>query len=161
MANLKISDLDALTAALTTLLEGENPGAPGESGKFTLQELLDLFISAELATIDDVEVASVNAQTGTTYTLAIGDRGGVVTMNNGSANTLTIPLNSAVAFDVGSVINVVQLGAGATTIEGATGVTLNGVSGGSGAINNRYQGVSLLKIATDTWVASGDIAAVA
>jgi hypothetical protein len=102
-----------------------------------------------------------NAQTGTTYTLVLADRGQTVTMSNASANTLTIPANASVAFDVGTVINVIQLGAGATTIEGDTGVTLNGVSAGSGAINNQYQGVSLLKIATDTWIASGDIATVA
>jgi hypothetical protein len=102
-----------------------------------------------------------NAQTGTTYTLVLADRGQTVTMSNASANTLTIPANASVAFDVGTVINVIQLGAGATTIEGDTGVTVNGVSAGSGAINNQYQGVSLLKIATDTWIASGDIATVA
>lgn len=102
-----------------------------------------------------------NAQTGTTYTLVIGDRGQVVTMDNASANTLTIPANASVAFDVGTCVNVIQIGAGVTTIEGDTGVTVNGVSAGSGAINNRYQGVSLLKVATDTWIASGDIATVA
>ena len=102
-----------------------------------------------------------NAQTGTTYTLVLSDAGNTVTMSNASANTLTIPTNASVAFDVGTVVNVIMLGAGATTIAGATGVTLNGVSAGSGAINTQYQGVSLLKIATDTWVASGDIATVA
>ena len=102
-----------------------------------------------------------NAQTGTTYTLVLADRGLTITMDNGSANTLTIPANASVAFDVGTVINVIQIGAGVTTIEGDTGVTVNGVSAGSGDINTRYQGVSLLKVATDTWIASGDIATVA
>lgn len=108
-----------------------------------------------------VEVSTINAQTGTSYTLALTDRGQTVTMSNASANTLTIPTNASVAFDTGSVINVVMLGAGTTTIDAATGVTLNGVSGGAGDINNQYQGVSLLKIGTDTWVASGDIGTVA
>lgn len=102
-----------------------------------------------------------NAQTGTAYTLVLADRGLTVTMDNASANTLTIPANAAVAFDVGTVINVIQIGAGVTTIEGDTGVTVNGVSAGSGAINTQYQGVSIIKTATDTWIASGDIATVA
>ena len=102
----------------------------------------------------------VNAQTGTTYTLALSDRGGIVTMSNANANTLTIPTNASVAFPLNSVLNVVRLGAGVTTITGDTGVTLNGASAGSGAISNRYQAVSLLKVGTDTWIASGDIGVV-
>jgi hypothetical protein len=117
--------------------------------------------SGTVADTDDVEVASLNAQTGTTYTLVIGDRGDIVTMSNASTNTLTIPPNSSVAFDVGTVIGVVMLGAGTTDITGGAGVTLNGVSTGSGSIQTRYNGVTLTKIATDTWVASGDIDTVA
>lgn len=115
----------------------------------------------DLATIDDVEVASVNAQTGTTYTLALSDRGQVVTMDNASANTLTIPTNASVAFDTGTVINIIQKGAGVTTVTGDTGVTVNGVSAGSGTINSQYDGVSILKVASDTWIASGGIGTVA
>lgn len=103
----------------------------------------------------------VNAQTGTSYTLVLADKGRIVTMNNENSNTLTIPANGSVAFPLGTIINVLQIGAGVTTITGDTGVTLNGVSAGSGDIGNQYQGVSLLKIATDTWVASGDIGEVA
>jgi hypothetical protein len=108
---------------------------------------------------------NVNAQTGTTYTLAIGDRSGIVTMDNAVANTLTIPLNSSVAFPVGTLITVTMLGAGTTTIAGATGVTLAGnggsVSAGSCDIQTRYNTATLLKIATDQWVVSGDVDAVA
>lgn len=105
----------------------------------------------------DVETTTISAQTGTTYTLVIGDRGQTVTMDNASANTLTIPTNASVAFDVGSVVVVIQKGAGVTTITGDTGVTVNGTSAGSVAISAQYQGVSLLKVATDTWIASGAI----
>ena len=115
------------------------------------------FDPADYATPDDVETASLSAQTGTTYTLVIGDRGQIVTMSNASANTVTIPTNASVSFDTGSVVTVIQIGAGDTTVEGATGVTVNGTSGGSVTISNQYQGVSLLKIASDTWVASGAI----
>jgi len=105
----------------------------------------------------DVETAAINAQVGTTYTLALTDRGQFVTMDNASANTVTVPTNAAVAFDVGSVVTVIQKGAGATTVTGDTGVTVNGTSGGSVAILARYQGVSLIKVTTDTWIASGAV----
>lgn len=102
-----------------------------------------------------VAPAGVNAQTGTTYTLVAGDASYIVTMTNASANTLTIPTNASVAFATGTVINVVQGGAGVTTIAGDTGVTVNGVSAGSGAISAQYSAVSLLKTATNTWIMSG------
>jgi hypothetical protein len=103
---------------------------------------------------------TVNAQTGTTYTLAAADAGVIVTMTNGSANLLTIPTNAAVPLPVGTIANVLQGGAGITSIEGDTGVTFNGVSGGTGAITARWQGVALLKVATDTWIGSGSIGTV-
>lgn len=108
-----------------------------------------------------IETATINAQTGTSYILALTDRGQTVTMTNASANTVTIPTNASVAFDIGSVVTVIMTGAGTTSVKGDTGVTLNGVSAGTGAILSRWQGVSLLKIGTNTWVASGAIGTVA
>lgn len=104
---------------------------------------------------------TINAQTGTSYTLVLGDAQNVVTMSNSSDNTLTIPTNSSVAFAVGTIVNVVMLGTGTTSIEGDTGVTLNGVSAGSGDISAQYAGASLLKTATDGWIVSGAIGTVA
>jgi hypothetical protein len=99
----------------------------------------------------------VNAQTGTSYTLALSDKGRIVTMNNAASNTLTIPADETTAFPLGSIINVLQIGAGETAIEGATGVLLNGVAEGEGEIDARWQGVALTKIGTDFWVVSGAI----
>lgn len=109
----------------------------------------------------DITTVSGNAQTGTTYTLALTDAAHFVTMDNGSANTLTIPANSSVAFPVGTVITVGQKGSGTTTIDATTGVTLNGVSGGQGDISAQWATVMLRKTATDTWEAWGSIGTVA
>lgn len=107
----------------------------------------------------------INAQTGTTYTLALADQDAVVTMSNASANTLTIPANATTAIPIGTKVEVWQLGAGVTTIEGATGVTLQGnggsVSAGSCDIQTRYGGATLTKIDTNTWMVGGDIDTVA
>ena len=112
-------------------------------------------------TIGDIRQDINNDQTGTTYSLVLGDAGKSVWMNNASANTLTIPLNSSVAFPINTVITVVMEGAGTTSVEGATGVTLNGVSGGSGDIDGQYKGVTLIKRTTNTWIALGAIGTVA
>lgn len=96
-----------------------------------------------------------NTQTGTAYTLAASDTGKIVTMNNGSANTLTIDLQSNEAYLANTIVEVKQIGAGVTTIEAASGVTLNGVDGGSCSIENRYQSVALFREAEDTWIVDG------
>lgn len=103
----------------------------------------------------------INAQTGVSYTLVLADAGSIVTMNNGSANTLIIPTNATAAFPLGTVIEVWRLGV-ATTIDATTGVTLNGVSGGNVTISAAYAPATLRKIGTDSWlVATGGAASVA
>ena len=82
-------------------------------------------------------------------------------MTNGSANTLSIPLNSSVAFPVGTVIVIMQGGAGVTTVDAVSGVTLNGVDNGGGAMSGQYKAVYIIKIATDTWMVVGAIGTVA
>ena len=109
---------------------------------------------AELAAIP----VSVNAQTGTTYTLVLGDAGKLVTLDNGAAITLTVPTNASVAFPVGTVVACAQLGAGLVSIAGATGVTINGATPGAEASAGQWSTWSLTKLATDTWLASGGLA---
>lgn len=103
---------------------------------------------------------AINAQTGTAYTAVLADAGKSVTMDNAAANVFTIPANASVAFEVGTIINVQRLGAGATTIQAAAGVTLNGVTPGSAPIQARYTSASLKKIGTNTWTIEGNIGTV-
>lgn len=98
---------------------------------------------------------AINAQTGTTYTLVLGDAGKFVTMTNASAFTLTVPPNSSVAFPVGTEIEGAQLGAGQVTFTPGAAVTINGTPGLKVAA--QYGTFRLLKIATDTWLASGSL----
>ena len=98
------------------------------------------------------------ADTTTAYTLVLGDAGKYVTLSNAASITLTIPTNASVAFDVGTVVNVVQLGAGQVTIAGASGVTVNS-EGSKLKLKGQYAVASLLKTATNTWVALGNLSA--
>lgn len=113
-------------------------------------------------TLTDPKIlVSTNAQTGVSYTLVLADASKFITMNNAAANSLIIPLNSVVAFPIGTVIVAQQIGAGATTLDGAVGVTLNSVSGGNGLLTARWSSCSFIKTATDTWFAMGQIGTVA
>lgn len=98
-----------------------------------------------------------NAQSGTSYTAALADVGKLVEMDNGSSNTLTIPLNSTTAFPVGSQFVVVQTGSGQTTIAGAVGVTINATPGLK--LRAQWSSATIVKRSTDTWVAFGDLVA--
>ncbi len=107
-------------------------------------------------TINDArQNLTLNAQTGTTYTLVLTDNGRLVTLSNAAAITLTVPLNSSVAFATGAVINIQQIGAGQVTVAGASGVTLNGTGT---ALRAQWSAASLVKTATDTWTLIGDLA---
>lgn len=105
---------------------------------------------------------TLNAQTAT-YTVVLADADQkLVTMSVGSANDFLIPTNANVAFAVGTVINVIQIGAGQTTIKAVTSGTTSILSTGATAaqpkLRAQYSAASCIKVATDTWYVIGDIA---
>jgi len=63
-----------------------------------------------------------NTQTGTTYTLVIGDKDKLVTLNNASAITLTVPPS---VFSANDIVNIAQFGAGQVTLAQGSGVTIH------------------------------------
>ena len=98
----------------------------------------------------------VNAQTAASYTLVIGDAFKTLTMTNRGANTVTIPPNSSVAFTVGDRIDIIMAGAGTTSVTGGSGVSVNGVTTGTGAIAAQYSAVSCIKTDTNAWLLVGN-----
>jgi hypothetical protein len=96
-----------------------------------------------------------NRQTAS-YTLVLSDADKLVEMNVGSANNLTIPLNSSVAFPTGTQILLAQYGAGQTTIVATSGVTVRS-NGGKLKLNVQYSGATLIKIAENEWYCFGDL----
>lgn len=106
--------------------------------------------------VDAKSTVSINAQA-SSYTAVLTDRDKLVEINNASANTFTVPLNSSVAFPTGSTINLVQTGAGQTTITPTGGVTINATPGLK--IRTQWSTATLIKRSTDTWLAFGDLIA--
>jgi hypothetical protein len=90
------------------------------------------------------------------YTLVLTDASKVLPVNNASANTVTVPPNSSVAFPTGSVITLIQTGAGQTTITAGAGVTIQSESSKL-KLKGQYATAGLLKTDTDTWVAFGNL----
>lgn len=106
---------------------------------------------------------TINAQVGTTYTFVLADgspAGGnpLVTLDNASPVAVTVPLNSSVAFPIGTQIDIMQLGAGAVTVAGDVGVTVNSKEGNL-TLADQYVSATLVKIGTNSWVLLGDLIA--
>lgn len=98
----------------------------------------------------------INEQTGTTYTLQLADDGAIVAMNNASAQTLTVPPNSSVPFDVGAQVLIEQRGAGQVTVSAGAGVTVDAAQSENLTRAQNSMAV-LVKTGTDRWVLSGDL----
>ena len=101
-------------------------------------------------TLTDPKITtSINAQTGTTYTLVLTDQSKLVTLSNASAITLTIPTNASVAFPIWTQIDITQQWAWAVTVWW-TWVTINSKDSNK-TTNGQYVGATLVKIWTDEW----------
>ena len=111
----------------------------------------------------DASFASVTlrAVTTTTDTFVLADlRNKLVTYSNAAAIAVTIPLNSSVAFPIGTSINIAQTGAGQVTVSGDAGVTVRstGATATTPKTRAQYSAITCVKIATDEWLCLGDIA---
>jgi hypothetical protein len=114
-------------------------------------------------TLNDPKInLAFNADSGSSYTAVLTDNGKVVTMNNGSGNTFRIPTNASVAFPIGTQINVLQIGAGQTTINavtsGTTTIQSTGATAAAPNLRARYSAATCVKAGTDLWYVFGDIA---
>ena len=104
---------------------------------------------------------TLRAVTTTSDTFVLADlRNKLVTYANASAIAVTIPLNSSVAFPIGTSINIAQTGAGQVTVSGAVGVTIRSTGASATTPKTRviYSAITCIKIATDEWLCVGDIA---
>jgi hypothetical protein len=105
----------------------------------------------------------INTQTGTTFTPALGDNGKLVTLNNASAITVSIPTDASVAYPVGAQISFAWItGAGQPTIQATTSGTTTILSTGATSTAPKLRvansTATCIKIATDQWIVVGDIA---
>lgn len=119
---------------------------------------------ATLGNSVDTSVGSLTTRdvSGTTDTFVLADqRNKLIRYSSTSNVAVTIPLNSSVAFAIGSVINVIKTGAtGTLTISGTGGVTVTsaGAVSASPTITAQWKAASCIKVATDTWYVIGGIA---
>ena len=145
-----VSNVNGLTINSTTIPTSKTLVDTDSSQTLTNKTLTDAKINLAF----DAETAS--------YTAVLANNSQVVTMNNASANTFSIPTNASVAFPIGTQINVLQIGAGQTTIQavtsGTTTIQSTGAAAAAPKLRVRYSAATCVKAGTDLWYVFGDIA---
>jgi hypothetical protein len=105
---------------------------------------------------------TVNTAQTADYTAVLNDQYQVIQpMNKATAIAFKIPTNASVAFAVGTVITVLNIGVGTCTISAVTSGTTTVLSaGGTAAAPTlaQYKSAACIKTATDTWYVVGAIA---
>lgn len=133
----------------------------GLAGELTVDTTKKTVVVHDGSTAGGVPLAkerpTLNAQTGTSYTLADTDASKVVTASNAGAITVTVPPSVYVA---GDIITVIQTGAGQVTFAQGSGVTITstGATASAPKIRAQYAAAQVICTASNTFVIVGDIA---
>ena len=169
--NSAVTDADLASLAGAETLSNKTIALGSNTISGTLAEFNTALTDADFATIAGTQTLTnktltspvinlgLNAQTGTTYTLALSDAGKVVTASNASAITVTIPPASSVAYATGSQITVIQKGAGQVTFAQGSGVTIRSTGATSSAptLRVQYSSATCVYEGGDVWYIVGDI----
>lgn len=99
---------------------------------------------------------TVKSVTASTYSPVLADIGALVQLSDATGVALSVPLNSSIAFPIGTEIQFAQVSAGKITVTGISGVTV--LAAGSKVKTAAQESVAFLKkVAVNTWRWYGDI----
>ena len=119
----------------------------------------DIFTAADYNGLVAFTIGAANT---VDYTAVIADAYQVCELKNkATAIAFNIPTNASVAFPIGTVLTVLNIGAGTCTIKAVTPGTTTVLSAGSTAAQptlGQYKSAACIKTATDTWYVVGAIA---
>lgn len=147
MSDIKFSQLPAAAAMTGAEIVPAIQG--GSAVQITPAAILALPAANKAVT---GQVAGINSQTGTAYTLQASDVGVVVAINNANPIAVTVPEG----FKQNQVFFILQQGAGQITLSAANGVTLTSASTLETRTVNSM--MALVYLANDIATVVGDIA---
>ena len=135
------------------------PTADGTSGQvLTTNGSGTLSWSTDATGGGGASYSAVRTQSGTTYTLVIGDAGDYIQTTSTTAVTITVPPQSSVAWAADTEIYFEQNNTGQLTIAAGSGVTIN--SSETLKTFARYSVIALKRVAEDVWTLTGERALV-
>jgi hypothetical protein len=118
----------------------------------------DIFTAADY---NGLVAFTVGAAQTADYTAVIADTYQVIElMNKATAIAYKIPTNASVAFPIGTVLTVLNIGAGVCTISAVTSGTTTVLSAGAVAAAPtlaQYKSAAIIKVSADTWYVVGAI----
>ena len=118
----------------------------------------DIFTAADY---NGLVAFTIGAAQTVDYTAVIADTYQVLElMDKGTAIAYKIPTNASVAFPIGTVLNILNIGAGLCTISAVTPGTTTILSAGSVAAAptlSQYKTAACIKTGTDIWYVAGAI----
>ncbi len=157
VANLGFSgSTSGTTTVQATAIAGTNtltlPATSNDTlvGKATTDTLTNKTLTAPKINL------SLNAQTGTTYTLVAGDSGKLVTSSNANSVVITVPPS---VFAAGEQINVQSIGVGLTSFAQGAGVTITSTGATSTApiLRAQFSACTIICTASNTFTVIGDL----
>ena len=156
---------------ITGVTAGTGISGGGTSGTVTVS--IDTSVTADLTTAQTLTNKTLTTPTitqGTStpsfttnaYTLVAGDAGkALLASNSSTAGTVNVPTNATTAYAIGTQITIIQTGSGQLTVQaansGTTTILSTGATAAAPKLRVQYSALTLLKTATDTWYAFGDI----
>ena len=118
----------------------------------------DIFTAADY---NGLVAFTIGAAQTVDYTAVIADTYQVLElMNKGTAIAYKIPTNASVAFPIGTVLNILNIGVGVCTISAVTSGTTTILSAGATAAQPtlaQYKSAACIKTGTDAWYVVGAI----
>jgi hypothetical protein len=134
------------------------PTADGTSGQVLSTNGSGTLSWATDASGGGASYSAVRTQSGTTYTLVLGDAGDYIQTTSTTAVTITVPTQASVTWAADTEIYFEQNNTGQITFVGASGVTIN--SSETLKTFARYSVVALKRVASDVWTLTGERALV-
>jgi hypothetical protein len=134
------------------------PTADGTSGQVLSTNGSGTLSWATDASGGGASYSAVRTQSGTTYTLVLGDAGDYIQTTSTTAVTITVPPQSSVTWAADTEIYFEQNNTGQITIAAGSGVTINS----SETLKSfaRYSVLALKRVASDVWTLTGERALV-
>lgn len=119
----------------------------------------DVLLASEM---NGLVAFTLNSQSGATYTLASTDQYQVlIVTTNASTKTVSIPTDATYNFPVGTVVSLLNTGAGLLTVNAVTSGTTTVTSAGAVSAAPtvaQYRSAAAIKTAANAWTIVGAVA---
>jgi len=156
ISNVEFGYLNGVTSGIQSQLDNKAPtNAPTFTGLVTIAASGIAFTDGT-QTKEGVPSRTPIITKTSNYTLSsLGERDSLIEIDSTGPVTVTIPTNSAVAFPIGTTLDILVVNTGDANIAGDSGVTVNATPGLK--LRARWSSCTLLKRGENSWVVYGDL----